>query len=475
MGWNLSKKLAGAIELPTPAALSTDAMGVVAGFGLVPTKSTHRGDKATDPGAHLLDEIRRSRSVLITGASGSGKSCLLRGIERALKTSRSTGVHIVDALDLEHTPAAMIDLLDGQIMDRATTLAHAGLAEPKLWAMPPAMLSVGERARLAMAVTMHRARPGEAVLADEFATPLDRISAQSVAKTMRRWASRNQITLIAATAHADMESMLCPDLVIDMDTPAPSTRQPMARVEPKIRIEAGTMDDYALLAHLHYRSGKPATHTRVLRAMRSLNDQGEMLAGVLVVSMPTLNGAWRDRPWPRFFSGGDKADNATAINTHLRCISRVVVESRSRGLGIASGLVRAYLDHPDTVATEAIAAMGSVCPFFERAGMVSYELLPAKPELRLFDALDAAGVSITDLIRSEIEPGSLVERELIIWSKARKLIGAGRPDHQITVQLAPIAACRLLARPRAYAHVHKGGHDGTRERPNHTDAGAAED
>jgi hypothetical protein len=60
-----------------------------------------------------------------------------------------------------------------------------------------------------------------------------------------------------------------------------------------------------------------------------------------------------------------------------------------------------------------------------------------------------------------IKHNSLLETELIRWGKARRLIAPkncppncppNNPNQTIQ-SIAPIAACRLLASPRAYAHV----------------------
>jgi len=455
------------MEVATPTRVSREALRALAGFGLVARQSEHSEIKIKMPSASLLEAIRSSYVVLIAGASGAGKSCLLRGIERAMRSDARTRVHVVDHCSIEgQTQRAIIDLLDGSLDQRLATLASAGLGEPKLWAMPPACLSMGERSRLILALAMHRARAGDVVIADEFCSMLDRTNAYSIARTIRRWAVRLKITLIVATAHEDMESLIGPDLVVDMN--ADIVHPGRSALAQPIIIEPGTIDDFHALAHLHYLGAKPATHTMVLRAVRRTPTLGEILAGVLVISMPTLNGAWRQRAWGGFFSTPSKALNARRLNAHLRCISRVIVEPRSRGLGVASTLVGAYLDSPQTCASEAIAAMGSICPFFERATMVPYPLLPAAADLRFLDALEHEHRSLTSLISAPIEPDSLVERELITWSKQRKLVGSGRPDPQTIQQLAPIAACRLLAKPRAYAHLHNGGHDGERDTHNHT-------
>jgi len=460
MGWNKAPNLRSPIRIDTPSVVSATALRACASFGLVAQITKVPALKINTPSNEIFGRIASSRIVLVTGASGTGKSCTLRGIASGFVSPRApmrrVGVHVVNDQIKSHHP--IIDLLAGPLDRRVATLASAGLAEPRLWAMPASCLSVGERARVCLALAMHRAKPGDVVIADEFATPLDRVNAYSLARTMRRWAINRNIILIAASAHEDLESMLDPDLVIDMNSG--QTRVGCDPIAQPIRIELGTVADYKALAHLHYLGPKPATHTLVLRAIRTAPIVGELLAGVLVISMPTLNGSWRDRAWPGFFSSGSKSFNAQQINTHLRCISRVIVEPRSRGLGVASMLVRAYLRSPQTQATEAIAAMGSVCPFFERAGMESYPLLHTRDDLRLLDAIAHTNQTPADLIQSPIEPGSLIARELITWSKARKVIGSGVPDHHTIQRLAPIAACRLLSQPCAYAHVKHQGDNG---------------
>ena len=455
MGMRVPSSLPRQVDVSTPSDLSPTAVVACAGFGLIAKHTEHHQTKAHYPDTHILDQIRSSTITLVTGASGAGKTCMLRGIHHSLALKSPADIHIAQDQHPLDDHRCMIDLLDGPLESRTTTLASAGLAEPRLWALPRPCLSIGERSRLALAITMHHARPSDIVIADEFGTPMDRVSAYALARTMSRWARSKGITLIAATAHEDMEHMLTPDLTVDMNnqttrTPSPHNRQP-------ITIEHGTISDYRRLAHLHYRGAQPATHTLVLRATRTCPIVGEILAGVLVVSMPTLNSAWRNRAWPGVFSTESKTINAKRINKHLRCISRVIIDPRSRGLGIASALVRAYLEQPQTTATESIAAMGSVCPFIERAGMQRYPLDHTPIDLRLIDAINATDHTLVDLITYPIEQGSLIERELITWSKARRIIGSGAHDTETVQRLAPIAACRLLSKPRAYAHVYRNG------------------
>lgn len=422
-----------------------------AGFWVIPQPDLAHQARSTRPTNAMLDEIEPGRVLLIAGPSGAGKSSLIRGFVSHLDSKRV--IRVQESLTKSQSNRACFDLLLGSALDRARSLSLAGLAEPKLWARPAGALSVGEQARLRLAMAMHNACTGDIVIADELASTIDRACAYSLCKTITRWVRTHGIAFVGASAHEDLESMLAPDVVID--AAKLSIRDPKPAQEQLIRIEPGSMEDYASVAHLHYRSGPPATIVRVMRAMRRvprfIHPSRQILAGVLVVSMPTLNGGWRDRAWPGMFPKNDKRRNAQLLNEHVRTISRVIVEPLSRGLGVATQLVHAYLENPLTQGTEASAAMGEVCPFFARAGMTPYVLEPDIVDTRLLDALTHLDLTPAQLAHATIEPGSLLMRELISWGKMRKLLPSGSITLDQVTQLTPSAACRLCSRPRAYA------------------------
>lgn len=141
-------------------------------------------------------------------------------------------------------------------------------------------------------------------------------------------------------------------------------------------VEPGSPRDFAALAHLHYRDTRPAPPVVILRATLERE-----LAGVLLVSMPTLNGPWRT--WLR----ARGRDAARELNAALRTISRVVVDPRFRSLGIGAALVRAYLACPRTERTEAVASIARAAPIFAAAGMRALPLPPSRRDLRLALAL----------------------------------------------------------------------------------------
>lgn len=220
----------------------------------------------------------------------------------------------------------------------------------------------------------------------------------------------------------------------------------------------GCRADYDALAHMHYRGGPPATIARGhdgKPAILSARDDAGRLAGVAVASMPTLNAPWRALAWPGVYDTGNKRLDALEVNRSLRCISRVIVDPRFRGQGVARLLVRAMLDLGLTARTEAVAAMGSVCPFFAAAGMTAYPLPPSARDARFLDALASVGHEPWELLEHHAAERALqsnpwLARESRVWASGSP--GTRRKLNAAPLGLLMLAASRAAQRPVAYAH-----------------------
>lgn len=215
---------------------------------------------------------------------------------------------------------------------------------------------------------------------------------------------------------------------------------------PPVHLGPGSREDYLALARLHYRTQAPATLERILKAVCQRTNE---TVGVLVTSRPTLNATWRAIAWPGRFDTGSKSERALRLNRELRTISRVIVDPRYRGLGLAKQLVRAYLDTPDTPCTEALAAMGTISPFFERAGMRRIEVPEHPRDQRLRQALQQHASEPIDLLASA-ELQSQLETELRLWagrSASTRRLATGAVE-----LIARDAVARLVAPISAYAH-----------------------
>jgi GNAT superfamily N-acetyltransferase len=131
--------------------------------------------------------------------------------------------------------------------------------------------------------------------------------------------------------------------------------------------------------------------------------------------MPTLRGSWRRAAWPEL-----ALRTPRELNAQVRCISRVIVDPRVRGQGVATALVRAYLSQPETDRTEAITgALADWAPIFRAAGM--RELSPGEPsaaDRRLLALLSAAELAPEALARVDGPVAPELVRRLRVWARS---------------------------------------------------------
>jgi len=235
-----------------------------------------------------------------------------------------------------------------------------------------------------------------------------------------------------------------------------------------ITIQRGSRDDYTALARFHYRAADPARPVLTLRAI-----DHDTLAGVLVVTRPTLNAPWRRTAWPELFAPVpsrcshldapparlSNRTTALTLNRHVRTIARVIIDPRYRALGIARQLVSHYLAKPLTTHTEAIAAMGRCCPFFSRAGMQEVTPRPTRRDTRLALTLRQLSLAPWELIeltraRSCLIASPSLRAAIRTWalnSKSTRRHLQGTPtDLDALTPFAVLAASSLTARPLVY-------------------------
>jgi hypothetical protein len=160
----------------------------------------------------------------------------------------------------------------------------------------------------------------------------------------------------------------------------------------KLEIVPGDIDDYQALAHYHYRETRLGPYAAIFAL------KGTKTIGVIVYTMPSPSLELRNIATGDFFVGLDKAAQLSLINKNIRCIGRVIIEPRFRSLGLASRLVRETMPKMDMPIIEAMAVMGLVNPFFEKAGMKAYKAKTPARCVQLIEALSLVGIEKKDLI-----------------------------------------------------------------------------
>jgi GNAT superfamily N-acetyltransferase len=173
-------------------------------------------------------------------------------------------------------------------------------------------------------------------------------------------------------------------------------------IHGELEIVPGDMSDYRLLAAYHYREGRPVGIKAVytIRPKRALGSLGRRPAGVIVYAMPNPRIELRTRATGGAFRGLDRQSQLQLLNRHVRCLARVVIEPRFRGIGLAVRLVRETLPKLNVPIIEALGVMPLVNPFLERAGMQCFEPRVPVEHVELIEALSAVGIEEDDLVDS---------------------------------------------------------------------------
>jgi len=167
----------------------------------------------------------------------------------------------------------------------------------------------------------------------------------------------------------------------------------------KLQIVTGCRDDYERLARYHYRDSKLRSYTAMfaLKSPRS-GGSGWQTVGVIVYKMPTPGAEFRNIATGGLFTGFDRATQLVLLNKNVRCINRVIIEPRFRSLGLASRLVRETMPRVNIPIIEAMAVMGLVNPFLEKAGMKAFTPKIQQRCVRLVEALSMVGIESKELI-----------------------------------------------------------------------------
>ncbi len=360
------------ISFSRPAARGRDASRVARLFGI----SAGR-DRIWD---ELTVELAAGEIVAVVAPSGAGKSVLLRRIAR-----RVPGTVVLDAVGPAITGLPAIEYVgEGPFRRRLDLLSRCGLADAAAIVRPAARLSGGQQWRLALAAALNAAtRTAEPrlVIADEFGSGLDAITATVLARQVRsliRPRRPDAPAMLLATPRAELLPWLRPDRTIVKTPGEPAGvltrwRRPTGRRRPPwggFRLMPGRIADYDALSSWHYLTCRPAAHKRVWVVRTSRRPPGApATAGVLVVSPPSMRCRGRNQATRRRYLGPDHRRSLALLNAEIECISRVVVHPMYRGCGLATALVRHSVATAETPLVEALAVMGGVHPLFEAAGM----------------------------------------------------------------------------------------------------------
>ena len=327
--------------------------------------------------------------VLFCGPSGSGKSSLLR----------AAATQIPGATWLDETAgggAALIDAMGTDARAAAHTLSLCGLGEAFLMLRSPGELSDGQRYRYAVA----RALAGGAttVAADEWCAKLDRVTAKVISHNIRKVSSRRDVGFLLATTHEDLIDDLSPDVivrcrgcgVVEVENRRPFRRE--VSFHRELEITEGAASDWPFFARWHYRGHGLGPVRRVMVLWHG----GEPV-GICIFGLGPLASAARNRVFG--LTGQVTRARARQINRNFACVSRLVLDPRYRGAGLAGAFLGRCCEMVRWPWIEMVSEMGALVPFGRRAG---------------FRRIATAGKACSDVTR----PRRRREKSATAWGKS---------------------------------------------------------
>jgi hypothetical protein len=227
-------------------------------------------------------------------------------------------------------------------------------------------------------------------------------------------------------------------------------------VTKNILILEGTLADYKALSHFHYRECHLGPFEKIF-TLKLNNDT----VGVIVYSMPVPSLELRNVATNNYFAGLDRRSLIALVNKTIRTISRVIIEPRFRGLGLAVKLVRQTMPLMNVPMIEALAVMGRANPFFEKAGMKAYTApLPVKCML-MKEALSLIGIDKRIAVDAQaaqqhIESLSQGKRLFIEREMKRFLAGYGkRKNMPAGLERTQFVLSKLTDRPVYYLWLNQ--------------------
>jgi len=328
--------------------------------------------------------------VYITGESGSGKSVLLKALEKDLGDQAINIGNVTDGVTDGEKP--LIDTIGETMEEGLELLSRVGLNDAFLFVRRYSELSDGQKYRYRIAKLIESGR--QFWVMDEFCATLDRDTAKIVAFNVQKLARRYGKAVLAATTHTDLFEDLYPSVHIHKRFGKeihvdyyPNESAEKCSLTKEMHLVKASLKDYKTLAHFHYRDSKGIPVVQKVFALK----REEETVGVIVYKSPGVMALGRS------LVSGRKIE-LNELNKDWTLIARVVIHPKYRTIGLGAKIVKDTLFKCGRPYVESIAVMARYNPFFERAGMQKIiESTPDKRILQTLLGLEEIGFDLTFL------------------------------------------------------------------------------
>jgi len=347
----------------TPPEVSERVVAVAHSFGLGIDET-----RTFPVFSNFVFRFSKGDLTYITGDSGSGKTVLLAKLREYCLEQKLTVAYLSEESPREDE--RVVESLGASISDAMSLLSTVGLSEAFIMLAEYKHLSDGQRYRYRLAKLF--ARRTDIIFIDEFCATLDREMAKVISYNLQRHLRKTGQTAFVASTHKDVVEDLDPDILVlklfgdsvNLCYADPARQPRQFSLTSHMHIESCISKDVKELLKFHYLSSEAAACARVFRM--TLN--GELVGCIIYNTISSLDSGIRAKFFPEY-RDIKNLEGTQIVNDEVRRISRVVINPKYRGVGLAEKLVRDTLPLAGAKLVETVAAMAKYNPFFERAGM----------------------------------------------------------------------------------------------------------
>lgn len=158
------------------------------------------------PNKIKIDKLKKWNIGVICGASGSGKSTILKKI----------GNGCISTTSFDNSKTLISNFNPMKPKDAAEILSSMGLASVPAWIRPYNVLSNGEKYRAELAKIVAESKD-EIILIDEYTSVVDRNVAKAMSNALQKYIRKHDKQIILATCHYDIFEWLRPDWIYDLN------------------------------------------------------------------------------------------------------------------------------------------------------------------------------------------------------------------------------------------------------------------
>lgn len=162
--------------------------------------------KVEIPNKIKLDKLKKWNIGVICGASGSGKSTILKNI----------GNGCISTASFDNSKTLISNFNPMQPKDAAEILSSMGLASVPAWIRPYNVLSNGEKYRAELAKIVAESKD-DIILIDEYTSVVDRNVAKAMSNALQKYIRKHDKKIILATCHYDIFEWLRPNWIYDLN------------------------------------------------------------------------------------------------------------------------------------------------------------------------------------------------------------------------------------------------------------------